>query len=241
MLFPTRGARSGRTAARAPRRELNPAHLALAGLALAGIGVLGDAVARGTGLRPETGAVGAPFDFLMFTGAGLIFAVALRAMSVQLPAISRRVAVPAVLAAGAVVAAAIAFGGSAAKQSVDHAVAGTPTSVAAAPAKPLTVATHARHRAHAVARSHASARPAHRHHARHAHAATTVLVAERPQGDHVSRAQHVHHPPAVAVQRRAVVRTPAPVRRQAARPAPQRQPAARPHRGAYHQVAVPQT
>jgi hypothetical protein len=235
MLLPSRGGASA--AVRSARRpELTTVHVALAGLALAGAGVIGDAVARAAGLRADTAAMAPPFDFLLFTGAGLMFAIAVRAAVGSVPLVARRLAVPAVLGAGAAVAAMVAFGGAAATKTVDHVVrtvAAGPSVTQSAP-RTLPEAHRVQH-ARPVVHRHAP-RASHRSHG------ATVLVAASAAGartDHLTAAaQRTPTSHAVVVHRRAARHVSAPRHRTVARPAPHRRAAAHPHRS-FKPVAIP--
>jgi hypothetical protein len=231
MMLPSRNG-AGRVM-RAP--QIGSAHVALLGLGLAGAGVIGDGVARAAGLVADKGAMQPPFDFLLFTGAGLIFAIALRAAAGQMENFGRRVAVPVVLGVGAAAAVVIAFGGAAATKSVDSAVrtiAAQPSVVQSAP-RTVPAVRHARHAAapaHARV-NHRAAAPAHR--ARHASPASTTLVASPTAAPTTTS----HGRPTVVVHQHASrPAAGAPRQRTAARPAPHR--AAR-SKGSFQQIAIP--
>src|SRR5205823_690172 len=72
MLAPRRA--GGRRVAARPT-ELG---MILVGLAVAAIGVVGDAIVRTTGARPDGEALAPPFNLLLFAGAGIVFVVAMR-------------------------------------------------------------------------------------------------------------------------------------------------------------------
>jgi hypothetical protein len=239
MMFKGRAGKGGASSARSAP-QINGTHVMLAGLALAGVGVIGDAVARSAGLVANTGAMQPPFDFLLFTGAGLMFAIALRSAAGHVENFGRRVAFPVVLSAGAAAAAVIAFGGQAATKSVDSAVrtiTNQPSVTQTAPrtfpathhARQAAVSSHARrsvvvhHRAAAV---HSGAR---------SHAPSTTVVAspaaaQTHTSSHATRTVVVHRPAARHV-------TVAP-RRSASAPATHRR--ATNSKGRFQQVAIPE-
>jgi hypothetical protein len=208
----------------------------LAGLALAGVGVIGDAVARSAGVVASTGAMQPPFDFLLFTGAGLIFAIALRAAASQVEHFGRRVAMPVVLGVGAAAAVVIAFGGQAATKSVDQVVrtiAAQPSVTQSAP-RTLPAVKHQAH--HASAQAHHRTVAASHGHASHAHASTTIAASAAASPTTKSTSHHASR--TVVVHRRASRHAAAaPQRRSAARPAPHR--TAKRSKGRFQQVAIP--
>src|SRR3954468_11122218 len=122
MMFPTRTGKGVRASSALRAPQLGSRQVALLGLGLAGAGVIGDAVARAAGVVGDQGAMQPPFDFLLFTGAGLIFAVALRAAASQIENFGKRIALPALVGIGAAAAVVLAFGGQAATRSVDKVV-----------------------------------------------------------------------------------------------------------------------
>jgi hypothetical protein len=235
------GAKGGVAAKRAP--QFNAAHVALLGLGLAGAGVIGDAIARAAGVVSAEGAMQPPFDFLLFTGAGLLLAIALRSAAAQIEGFGKRVVLPAVVGIGAAAAVVFAFGGPAATKSVDKVVrtiAAQPSVVQSAP----RTAPAARHARHTAARVHhhrvAASTHGHRaHHASRSHAAATVSVsaaAGTHAGHHASSSHHASR--TVVIHRRASRHvTAAPHRRSAARPAPHRTHAQ--SKGRFQQVAIP--
>jgi hypothetical protein len=217
--------------------QFNSGHVALLGLGLAGAGVIGDAVARAAGVVSDSGAMQPPFDFLLFTGAGLIFAVALRAIGVQVESFGKRVALPAVVGIGAAAAVVFAFGGPAATKSVDKVVktiAAQPSVVQSAP----RTAPAVRHTRHAAARVHhraAASTHAHRASSSHHSATRAVSASAGATATHTHHASSSHHATrTVVVHRRASA---APHRRSAARPAPHRTSSK--SKGRFTQVAVP--
>jgi hypothetical protein len=107
MMFPSR-AKGGASGARGGAPSIDAAKIALLGIGLVGAGMAGDSLTRASG---STGAIAPPFDFLVFTGAGIVFLVALRAALARFD-IDRRVALPAMLAVGAAALALFALGGS---------------------------------------------------------------------------------------------------------------------------------
>src|SRR4051794_19412263 len=105
MMFPSRAKSGARGGAAAP--AVDAGKVALLGIVLAGVGLVGDNLTRAAG---STGPIAPPFDFLVFTGAGIVFLVAMRAALARFD-IDRRVALPAMLAVGAAALAFFALGG----------------------------------------------------------------------------------------------------------------------------------
>src|SRR3954454_468691 len=106
MMFPSRAKTGARAGAAAP--AVDAGKVALLGIVLAGVGLVGDNLTRAAG---STAPIAPPFDFLVFTGAGIVFLVAMRAAVARFD-IDRRVALPAMLAVGAAALAFFALGGS---------------------------------------------------------------------------------------------------------------------------------
>ena len=221
--------------------QFNARHVALLGLGLAGAGVIGDAIARAAGVVPETGAMQPPFDFLLFTGAGLLFAIGLRAAAVQIDGFGKRVALPALVGTAAAAAVVFAFGSQAATKSVDNVVktiAAQPSVVQSAP-RTAPAGRHARHVA--VRAHHRAAVSSHAHRASSSsshHASQAVLASAAATATHTHRtsssSSSQHATRTVVVHRRAAT---APQRRSAARPAPHRTSAK--SKGRFQQVAIP--
>src|SRR4051812_46939281 len=238
MMFKRPGSgTAGVTAKRAP--QFNAAHVALLGLGLAGAGVIGDAIARAAGVVASEGAMQPPFDFLLFTGAGLLLAIALRSAAAQIDGFGKRVALPALVGIGGAAAVVFAFGGPAATKSVDKVVrtiAAQPSVVQSAP-RTAGAVRHARHTA--VRTHHRAAAGTHAHHARsasHGHAAKSVSVSAAATTHHQASSHHAAR--TVVVHRRATRHaSAAPHRRSAARPAPHRTQAK--SKGRFQQVATP--
>lgn len=234
MMLPSRG---GKGAAAGARRapQIGSAQVALLGLGLAGAGVIGDAVARAAGLVADRGAMQPPFDFLLFTGAGLVFAIALRAAAAQIEGFGRRVAMPIMLGVGAAAAVVLAFGGQAATKSVDKVVRTIAAQPSVSQSAPRTLpATH--HARHAAVSHHAHAR-VHAHRARHSSAGATIAASATASPTH-SRSSSQHATRTVVVHHRAVRHVAAaPHRRSVARPAPHKRAAH--SKGRFQQVAIP--
>src|SRR5206468_673183 len=74
MMFPSR-AKGGARGSRGSAPAIDAGKLALLGIGLVGAGIVGDSVTRAPG---STAAISPPFDFLVFTGAGIVFLVGLR-------------------------------------------------------------------------------------------------------------------------------------------------------------------
>jgi hypothetical protein len=239
MMFPSRAAKgAGAGARRAP--QFNTAHVALLGLGLAAAGVIGDAVARTAGLVSDTGAMQAPFDFLLFTGAALMLAIALRSVATQVEGFGKRFLVPAVVGIGGAAAVVIAFGGPAATKSVDHVVRTIAAQPSVSQSAPRTLPAARHHARHAAAsRTHAHHRAAAGTHARHAsHGAATIAASATASATHHSSSSTHHASRTVVVHRRASRHAAAaPHRRSVARPAPHRR--ATRSKGRFQQVAIP--
>ena len=236
MLFPSRSPRAGGRAGQASRPGLNAMGVATIGLLLIGAGLAGDALTRSTGLRGSGGAIAPPFDFLLFTGAGLVFAIGLRAALGRISPEQRRIAIPATLALGAGAAALFAFSGGSVTTAPAHgtaaAVSETPgvAQVQAAPAPVLA-------RAHAPARVTRAAAPA--QHARSTASVKTVTPVVDNSGpiavSQTPSALPTTHGPSSVSQ--SAPSRPVTVQRQAAAPVQRRQasvPVAAPKRAAHH-------
>jgi len=202
MLAP-RGAGGRRVAARPT--ELG---MILVGLAVAAIGVVGDAIVRTTGARPDGEALAPPFNLLLFAGAGIVFVVAMRTVlgravalrAVAGPgrgAIDRRVGIAALAALGAAAIAFVAFGGTSPRERTDRLGS-------AVAARPIT---------HAPARAHDKAAPvaapaAHAGTARPASASAGRAAAATPRHRTVRRAAAAPHARPVAASHRARAHAP---------------------------------
>jgi hypothetical protein len=243
MMFKGRGAKGGTGAGIARSApQFNSVHVALAGLGLAAIGIVGDGVARASGVVADQGAMQPPFDFLLFTGAGLVFAIALRSAVSNIDNFGRRVAVPVVLGVGATAALIIAFGGHAASNSVDQVVRTIAAQPSVSQSAPRTFpATHHERQAaasHASRVLHRSAAVSAAHHAQRSASHASSSVAASAAASPTSTSSH-HASRTVVVQRRASRHAAvAPRRHVAARPAPQRH-VTKHSKGRFQQVAIP--
>jgi hypothetical protein len=242
MMFKGRSGKGGAASARtAP--QLNGRHVMLAGLALAGAGVIGDAVARSAGVVADSGTMQPPFDFLLFTGAGLIFAMALRSAAGQVENFGKRVAFPVVLSAGAAAAAVIAFGGQTATKSVDSAVRTITNQPSVSQTAPRTFpATH--HARSAAASSHAGRTVVVHHRAAAVHSgarshASSSSVAASPAAVQTHSSSSSHASRTVVVHRRAARHVTVAPRRSASAPAAPKRRATH-SKGRFQQVAVPE-
>jgi hypothetical protein len=235
MMFPSRaksGARGGRAAAPA----VDAGKVALLGIVLAGVGLVGDNLTRASG---STGPIAPPFDFLVFTGAGIVFLVAMRAALTRFD-IDRRVALPAMLAVGAAALAFFALGGTktpAVQGAHAPAVTETPgvAEVSSAPAV-ASARTHAPARVNRAAAPARHARPAAVSSAPAVHVSTrgTLAVATTPSALPTTHASHSAAPVARPVVRH---RSAAPVSRPHRTSAPAK-PVHKAHR-VWTNVAVP--
>jgi hypothetical protein len=243
MMFPARGKRAGGGSAAAPGlSNITPMKIAVLGMALVALGVVGDGVTRDAGLRASHGAMSPPFDFLLFTGAGLVFAVGMRTAFGRFVTFNRQVAIPVALAVAAAGIALFAFGGSSAptKSASAPVAASSATTSGVAQVTPAPGVAQVPARAHAHGRATSVWTAAHRSAARaHGSAPAAAVrndapltVAQTPSALPTTH-QHasVNRVSAPVVRRHAA----APVRRRVSAPAPA---AKRAHR-VWTNVAVP--